>query len=173
MNIKLKKCLVRSWHKEDASSLTEHANNRNIWINLRDGFPHPYKISDAIKFIETAQTKKPETIFCIDKNDEAIGAIGYGLNRDVEKFSAEIGYWLAEKFWGQGIMTEVLKSVTQYAIKTHDLVRIYALPYGWNQSSFRVLEKAGYVLEGRMRHSAFKDGKFIDQLLYAYVSEKI
>jgi len=172
MNIKLKNCVIRSWREKDAESLAYHANNRKIWVNLRDAFPHPYTLSDAYKFIEFAKSKDPETLFCISKNNEAIGSIGHSLQHDVERFSAEIGYWLGGRFWNRGIMTEALRAVTKHAIEIHNLSRVYALPFEWNHASFRVLEKAGYILEGRMRCSAFKDGKVIDQLLYAYVKER-
>lgn len=172
MKIELKKCVIRSWNEEDAESLAYHANNRKIWINLRDAFPHPYTISDAYKFIELAKSKDPETYFCISKNNEAIGSIGFGLHQDVERFSAEIGYWLSEKYWNQGVMTDAVRTITQHAIEKHNLLRVHAVPFEWNHASFRVLEKAGYALEGRLRCSAFKDGKLIDQLLYAYVKEK-
>ena len=100
---------------------------------------------------------------------QAVGGIGFNLHTDVERVSAEIGYWLGEAFWNRGITSEALLAVTRYAVKEHKLTRIYAVPYEWNPASFRVLEKAGYVFEGQMRRSAIKDGKIIDQLLYAYV----
>jgi len=150
-------------------SITYHADNRKIWINLRDGFPHPYTFKDGEAFIKMALARKPESFFAIEVNGNAVGSIGFNLHTDVERVSAEIGYWLGEEFWGQGITTEVLIAVTKYAIKRHKLTRVYALPFEWNPASCRVLEKTGYVLECRMRRSAIKDGKIIDQLLYAYV----
>ncbi|MCK4835061.1 MAG: GNAT family N-acetyltransferase [Candidatus Aminicenantes bacterium] len=171
MEIKLRECTVRSWKKEDADSVARHADNRKIWINLRDAFPHPYTISDAQRFIDLCLSMEPETYFCIDRGNEAIGSIGFGILTDVARFSAEIGYWLGEQYWGRGIMTEALKAVTDYAFSNHGLHRVFALPYEWNQASIRVLEKAGYEPEVRMRCSAFKDGKLIDQFLYAYTRE--
>ena len=171
MKIKLGDFSVRSWRQEDAPSVARYADNRKIWINLRDAFPHPYRLADARTFINTCMSRKPETFFCIAHEDTSIGSIGFSVHTDVERFNAEIGYWLAEPFWGRGIMTGVLKAVTEYALSAHDLNRIYALPYEWNPASMRVLEKAGYICEGRMRHSAFKDGRFVDQLLYAFTRE--
>jgi [ribosomal protein S5]-alanine N-acetyltransferase len=167
--IELKNCLVRSYRPTDAQSLALHANNRKIWLNLRDGFPHPYSIENADVFIQRAIHATPESNFAICVNENAVGGIGFTVHTDVERISAEIGYWLGESFWGRGIVTESVKAVTEYAIKTHNLRRVFAVPYETNQASFRVLEKSGYTLEGRMRKSALKDGKVIDQLLYAYV----
>ncbi len=169
MHLTLKLCEIRSFRDSDAESLTRYANNRKVWINLRDAFPHPYTIDDANDFIKSSLFQDPETRFAIIVNDKAVGAIGFGLRSDVERVSAEIGYWIGEPFWKRGIATEAVKALTQYAIKQHQLTRIYALPFEWNHASFRVLEKAGYVLECRTRRSAIKDGKIIDQLLYAYV----
>jgi ribosomal-protein-alanine N-acetyltransferase len=169
VHIRLNLCKVRSFHLDDAPSIARYANNRKIWINLRDAFPHPYGINNAIEFISMVLSQKPETIFTIEVESEASGAIGFRLGKDVERISAEIGYWLAEPLWGQGIMTEVLNAVTQYALDHFKLERVFALPFAWNSASFRVLEKCGYQLEGRMRKSSIKDGKVIDQLLYAYV----
>lgn len=169
MHLTLTLCEIRSFRESDAESLAFYANNRKVWINLRDAFPHPYTIFDANAFIKSALSQDPGTRFVISVNDEAVGVIGFGLHSDVERISAEIGYWLGEPFWGRGIMTEVVKAVSKYAIKQYQLTRIYALPFEWNHASFRVLEKANYTLECRMKRSAIKDGKIIDQLLYAYL----
>lgn len=168
MDLTLAKCRVRSWREADAHSLASHANNRRVWINLRDRFPHPYTLDHAHQFIQAALASTPETMFAIAVDAAAAGGIGFTLHDDVERVSAEIGYWLGEAFWGRGIMTEALAAVTDHAIRAHDLTRVFAVPYEWNAASFRVLEKVGYVCEGRMRRSAIKDGRVIDQLLYAY-----
>jgi len=165
----LKTCIVRSWRTSDVDSLARHADNRKIWINLRDAFPHPYTKRDARDFIRTVRRRQPETLFAIAAADEAIGGIGFVLHPDVERVSAEIGYWLGEPFWGRGIATDALKAVTRCAIDTHKLTRVYAVPFAWNAASCRVLEKAGYVLEARLRNSAIKDGKLTDQFQYAFI----
>ena len=170
MHLKLDSCDVRSLRREDAESLAAHANNRDVWINLRDGFPHPYGRADAESFIEHC-LRTPETAFAISLEDEAVGAIGFVLGGDVERLSAELGYWLGESFWGRGIMTAAVGAVTEYAIREHGLVRVFATPFAGNEASVCVLEKSGYVLEGVMRRSAIKDGKIINKLLYAFVAD--
>ena len=169
MLLTLTTCAVRSWRTSDAESLLRYANNRNIWLNLRDAFPHPYTKHDARAYIRSMRDRSPETTFAIAVDDEAVGSIGFVLRTDVERVSAEIGYWLAEPFWGRGITTEALVALTRYAIDTHRLTRIYALPFAWNLASCRVLEKAGYILEARLRRSAIKDGQITDQMQYAYI----
>jgi RimJ/RimL family protein N-acetyltransferase len=169
MHIPLTHAEVRTWLASDADSLAVHANNRKVWRNLRDAFPHPYTLDDAHAFIQSALARTPESFFAIAIDGQAVGGIGFTLHGDVERVSAEIGYWLGEAFWGQGIATEALRTVTQHAVQTHGLTRVYAVPYEWNSASFRVLEKAGYVAEARLRRSAIKDGCVIDQILYAYV----
>ena len=169
MHLQLEFCDVRSLRPEDAESLAMHADNRDVWINLRDGFPHPYTLADAESFIERC-LQPPETTFAIVVEGEAVGAIGFVLGSDVERLSAELGYWLSENFWGRGIMTVAVSAVTEYAMRKHDLTRVYATPFTGNEASMRVLEKAGYVLEGVMRRSAIKDGKIVDKFLYACVA---
>jgi RimJ/RimL family protein N-acetyltransferase len=159
---------VRSWRSSDLDSLVEQADNRRIWINLRDAFPHPYTRRAGRAFLRRARTASPETMLAIAVKGAAVGGIGFKLHADVERVSAEIGYWIGEAFWGRGIATDALCATTKYAIETHRLTRIYAVPFAWNAASCRVLEKAGYVLEGRLRRSAVKDGLVTDQMQYAF-----
>ncbi|MBU0508765.1 GNAT family N-acetyltransferase [bacterium] len=169
MRIELSKCVVRSWEESDAPSLARCANNRNISRNLRDAFPFPYTEDDARSFIEMARGRNPDTFFAIEVEGEAAGGIGYRLQGDIDRVAAVIGYWLAEPLWNRGIMTEALAAVTDYAIREHGLTRVYATPFEWNAASMRVLEKCGYLCEGRLRKRAIKDGKVIDLFMYAYV----
>jgi len=164
-------CVVRSWRESDAESIARHANNRKVWRNLRDAFPHPYRLDDARQYIEMVMARDPETGFCIEVDGEAAGSISYHIRSDVERYSAEIGYFLGEEHWGKGIMTGALIAVTRHAFENHQLNRIYAMPYEWNPASTRVLEKSGYVLEGRLSRAVCKDGQVIDQLLYAITRE--
>ncbi len=166
----LPSCEVRSWQTSDVDSLARYANNRKIWLNLRDAFPHPYTKHDAREFLRAARQRTPETTLAIAVDGEAVGSVGFVLHPDVERVSAEIGYWLAEPFWGRGITTEALAAVTTHAIAAHGLTRIYALPFARNAPSCRVLEKAGYVLEARLRKSAIKNGEITDQLQYAFIA---
>src|SRR5262245_56865227 len=169
MLLRLNTCTVRSWETGDVESLALHANNEKIWINLRDAFPHPYTKQHAREFIRAIRQRSPETTFAIAVGEEAVGSIGFVLHPDVERVSVEIGYWLAEPFWGLGITTDALRAVTEHAIKAHGFTRVYALPFAWNAASCRVLEKAGYVLEARLRRSAIKNGQITDQMQYAFV----
>jgi RimJ/RimL family protein N-acetyltransferase len=168
MKLALTRCEVRSWRHDDLASLVRHADNRKIWLNLRDRFPHPYTTRDGREFLRMALAQRPETLFAIAVGEEAVGGIGFQMMHDVERVSAEIGYWLGEPFWGRGIVAEALTAVTHHAMETHGLTRMFAMPFASNQASCRVLEKAGYVLEGRLRRSAIKDGQIIDQMQYAF-----
>jgi RimJ/RimL family protein N-acetyltransferase len=169
--IKLPNCQVRSWETGDVDSIAEHANNREIWLNLRDRFPHPYLRSHAQAFIRQSRKTEPESNFAIAVGGKAVGGIGFHFQGDVERVSAEIGYWLGQPYWGRGITTEALVALTKYAITTHGLTRVFALPFAFNTASCRVLEKAGYVLEARLRRSAIKDGRVVDQMQYAFIPE--
>lgn len=169
MNLKLRSCTVRSWEWRDRDAIVRHANNRKVSINLRDRFPYPYTVNDARSWLEMVIGHQPETNFAIDVAGEAVGGIGFTLQPDVGHRSAEIGYWLGEECWGRGIATEALMAVTEHAFANYDLCRLFAHVFEWNSASARVLEKAGYAFEGRLRKSVTKDGQTIDQLMYAMI----
>jgi ribosomal-protein-alanine N-acetyltransferase len=169
MKLTLETCTVRSWDWRDRDAIVRHANNRNVSINLRDRFPYPYKLQDAQNWLDMVVGAQPETNFAIDVAGEAVGGIGFTLQPDVDQRSAEIGYWLGEEFWGRGIATEALIAVTEHAFANHDICRLYAHVFDWNPASARVLQKAGYEYEGRLKKSMTKNGQTIDQLMYAIV----
>jgi RimJ/RimL family protein N-acetyltransferase len=171
VEIKLPTCTLRSWQGRDRDAIVRHANNRNVSINLRDRFPYPYTMKDARIWLDMVVGLKPETSFAIAVGDEVVGGIGFTLQPDVGHRSAEIGYWLGEDFWGRGIGTDAVKAATEYAFASFDICRIFAHVFEWNGASVRVLEKAGYTFEGRLRKSVTKDGKTIDQLMYAVVRD--
>jgi RimJ/RimL family protein N-acetyltransferase len=167
MHLTLPGCTVRPWVEGDAPALVRHANNPRIAANLRDRFPHPYEAVHATTFLHWVRQQAVETVWAIDVGGDAVGGIGVELRADVERVSAEIGYWLSEEFWGRGIATSALSAVSPAVMRRFELTRLYALPFADNRQSIRVLEKAGYMLEGRLRHSAIKNGFIKDQLLYA------
>ena len=169
MRIEIGEWQVRSYHVDDVPSLARHADNRNISRNMRDTFPYPYTLSDANDWISLVMLQSPEVNFAIASADEVIGGIGLTFRDDIHRRSAEIGYWLGEPFWGLGIATAALRALTDYAFANHDIVRLDASVFEWNPASMRVLEKVGYVLEGRLRKSITKDGQMIDGFHYARV----
>lgn len=161
------KCVIRPWRRGDEPSLVRHADNRNVWMNVRDTFPSPYRISDARTWVEVATRVLSDQVWAIDVAGFAVGGIGLHPDQDVHRYNAEIGYWLGEEFWGQGIATEAVHAITRYALEQRGLVRVYAAVFEWNRASMRVLEKCGYEFEGTLRMSVFKAGRFVDQRLYA------
>lgn len=163
--------VLRPWREGDEPALVKYANNRNVWINLKDLFPHPYTMEDAEAWVQSQKDQDPPTNFAIANADEAIGAIGLRLQSDIYKRSAEVGYWLGEPFWGRGIATHAVRAMTEYAFEQFDLVRLYATVKEWNPASARVLEKCGFTREARLRKSATKDGQTGDLFLYALVRE--
>ena len=136
-------------------------------MHLRDRFPFPYGLEQARTFLGWISKQPAQTVWAIEVSGEAVGGIGIELHTDVERVSAEIGYWLGQDHWGQGIGTEALTAVTAEAFKQFEITRLYALPFADHAASVRVLEKAGYVREGHLRRSAIKNGKVRDQLLFA------
>jgi [ribosomal protein S5]-alanine N-acetyltransferase len=167
VEIQCPRVLLRPWRRGDEPALVKHADNRKIWRNLRDRFPHPYRWSDAEEWIRTIEDQgEPTLSFAIVLGGEPVGGIGFERFTDVEQRVAEIGYWLSEEHWGKGVATEAVAAATTYAFETFEIDRLYAGVFEWNPASCRVLEKAGYLLEARLRRSVFKDGQTIDRLLY-------
>jgi [ribosomal protein S5]-alanine N-acetyltransferase len=158
---------LREWQLSDADELVKHAGNFNVAKNMTDQFPHPYRLENAHAFIAIAQSAVPTRLFAIEVNGGAAGGIGLHPQSDIQRKNAELGYWLSEDYWGRGIMTKAVQQMVSYGFKTFDITRIYARPFGSNFGSQRVLEKAGFVLEGRFENALFKNGVFTDELIYA------
>jgi [ribosomal protein S5]-alanine N-acetyltransferase len=159
---------IREWRHADAAALARLADDREIWLGLRDVFPHPYGIGDALAFIALANEMVPPTYFAIEVDGVLTGGIGYTRRTDVERVGAEVGYWLGRAFWGRGIGTAALRLLTAHAFAAHpELQRLFAVPFSSNVASARVLEKVGYTREGTLRQSAIKDGRVLDQWMYA------
>lgn len=159
---------LRSWQMEDAYSIAKYANNKKIADNLRNAYPFPYAMEDALVFISGFREEDPSYICrAIEINGEAAGSIGVFQKDDVYEKSAEIGYWLAEPYWGRGIMTEAIRRMAALAFEKMDIVRIFAEPYAYNTGSRRALEKAGFTLEGVLKKSIYKNGKIHDSCIYA------
>jgi RimJ/RimL family protein N-acetyltransferase len=157
---------VRPWRKSDGDSLVQHANNANVAKQLRDRFPHPYTEADARAFLKHAAKAEDPSNLAIEVEGAAVGGVGYVPGYDVERYSAEIGYWLGEAFWGRGIASDAVALVTAHAFDALNYLRLFALPFADNTASARVLEKAGYVREAVLRSSSVKFGEPKDQLLY-------
>jgi RimJ/RimL family protein N-acetyltransferase len=166
------RCIVRTWRRDDLDGLVRHANNLNIAKHLRDRFPHPYTRSSGEAFLAHVAGEEEPSNLAIEVDGEAAGAIGFVPGTDVERFSAEIGYWLGEQHWGRGIVTEALVLVTQAVFDQLNLLRLFALPFADNAGSIRVLEKAGYVREGILRSSSVKYGQPRDQAIYARIYDR-
>lgn len=158
---------LRTWQLTDLDSLVGHANNKKIAAFLTDAFPHPYTKETGEKFIAYAQSTQPTTLFVIDIDGKACGGIGLHPQTDIQRFNAELGYWLAEPFWNQGIMTLAIQEIVRYGFTHLPINRIFARPFGTNIASQKVLEKAGFTLEARFEKTLIKNNVWQDELIYA------
>ena len=158
---------LRPWRISDLQGLVSLANNYNIAKNLTNKFPHPYTEESGRGFITFATTNDPPNVMAIEVEGKAVGAIGLHPQDDIMCRNAEMGYWLGEPYWGNGIITKAIKQMVEYGFKKFDIDRIYARPFGSNIGSQRVLEKAGFVLEGRFEKTILKFGQLEDELVYA------
>lgn len=163
---------LRPWTMEDADRLAQHANNYNIARFLTDAFPHPYSIEDAIAFLTAIAPIDPPTIMAIEVDGQTVGSISVSPQTDIHRKNAEMGYYVFEEYWGQGIITHAIREMVAYGFRTFDITRIFARPFGTNRASQRVLEKAGFELEARFPKALYKNGEFIDELYYGMTRER-
>ncbi|MDR0363876.1 MAG: GNAT family N-acetyltransferase [Bacteroidales bacterium] len=160
--------VLRKWRLEDAESLAEQANNIKIWNNVRDYFPHPYSLQDGKEYIGMVLSQSnPAVNLAIAVEGKAVGGVGMVIFNDVERVTAEIGYWLGERYWGRGIMTGAVKQMSQYVFQNFDVIKLFAPVFEFNTASMRVLEKAGYQKEAILKKAAVKNGKIIDIHYYS------
>lgn len=167
---------LRPWKDSDLNSLCRHANNIKISGMLTNRFPHPYTEEVGQKFIQMANSSNPILIFCIEVDQEAAGGIGIHPQDDIFFKNAELGYWLAECYWGRGIISSAINQITNYAFENLSIDRIFARPFGTNMASQKALEKNGFVLEARLKETIYKNGNYQDELIYGLrrkSSEKI
>lgn len=162
---------IRDWRLSDAEDLARAIGNKSIQDNLRDGIPFPYSPRDAEEFIGGVLAAPAGSLYAwaIQHEGRAVGSIGLTRQGNVHRLTAELGYYLAEPYWGRGIVTAAIVEACKYAFENTDIVRIFAEPFSHNQASQRVLEKAGFAHEGTMRKNVIKNGEILDMELYALV----
>ena len=167
-------CKIRKWKLTDAKDIAVALSNKKIQDNLRDGLPYPYSEKDGIDFISSMiSANEDETFaFAITLDDKVIGSIGVFRQQNIHRQTAEMGYYIAEEYWGKGIMTDAVKQICEYVFMNSDILRIYAEPFAYNTGSCRVLEKAGFQYEGTLRNNAVKNGKVIDMKMYSLLREE-
>ncbi len=168
------KCKIRKWKLSDAKDLTKALSNRKVQDNLRDGLPYPYLEQDANDYISSmlSANENDTFAFAITIDDKAIGSIGVFRQQNIHRQTAEMGYYIAEEYWGKGFMTEAVKQICEYVFEYSDIIRIYAEPFSCNVGSCRVLEKAGFQYEGTLRSNAIKNGKVMDMKMYSLLREE-
>ena len=169
------KCRIRKWELSDAKDLAAALSNKKGQDNLRDGLPYPYTEQDGKDFISAMlSADENETFaFAITVDNTVIGSIGIFRQENIHRQTAELGYYIAEEYWGKGIMTEAVRQICEYVFRESDIIRIYAEPFVYNIASCRVLEKAGFQYEGTLRSNAVKNGKVMDMKMYSLLKEEI
>lgn len=168
-------CRIRKWKLSDAADLAMAISNKKIQNNLRDGLPYPYTEQDGANFIsDMLSVDENETFaFAITVDDKVVGSIGVFRQGNIHRLTAELGYYIAEEYWGRGIMTEAVRQICEYVFDKSDIIRIYAEPFEYNIASCRVLEKVGFQYEGTLRNNAVKNGKIIDMKMYSLLKAEI
>ncbi len=172
MEISFEGIILRPWSINDAEQLAIIANNKKVADNLRDGFPNPYSLKDAIDWLNVVLPENhPPRSFAVTINKQLAGSIGIVAKCDIYRKNVEIGYFLAEEYWGRGIATRSIKAATSYAFKEFDIVRVFAEPFSDNQGSCKALENAGFILEASLRRNVIKNGIIKDSCIYSVLKE--
>ncbi len=168
------KCRIRKWELSDARDLAAALSNKKVQDNLRDGLPYPYTVQDGKDYISAmlSADENGTFAFAITVDNIVIGSIGIFRQGNIHRQTAELGYYIAEEYWGKGIMTEAVRQICKYVFSESDIIRIYAEPFSYNAASCRVLEKAGFQCEGTLRSNAVKNGKVIDMKMYSLLREE-
>ena len=165
----IKHLQLRAFRDSDAERVAALCNNKKIWDHLRDFIPFPYKVKDAEEFIKSCQKENPQTTFAIEFNGDVAGCIGLVKQHDIYSLTAELGYWLGEPYWGQGIAAKAVNLIVDYGFDHLNLVRIYAGVFDFNKPSQRVMEKAGFKLDCILEKAVFKNGKISDEYRYSKI----
>ena len=162
--------VLREWSKGDIEPLVILANNKKISDNLRDHFPYPYTLKDAEEWISLNETNLSITNFAIEVNNELAGGCGILLKEDIYRFSAEIGYWIGEKFWNKGLATHVVHLLIQEIKLRHPhIIRIYAEVFEHNKASMKVLEKNGFHLESIRQKAVVKNNIVMNDQVWVLI----
>ena len=158
---------LRPWCEKDLTSLVRHANNFNIWKNVRDGFPHPYTEEAGRSWLKIAMDETVNLLFAMEVDGEAVGSMGALFKDDVYRINAEIGYWLSEQYWCQGLVSTAIPLLVDHVFGNYpDIQRIYADVFSYNPASARVLQKCGFHLEAIHKNAVIKNGQILDEHRY-------
>ena len=167
-------CTIRKWRLSDAGDLAAALSNPKVLNNLRDGLPYPYTQRDAEDYIHAMLSADEDSsfAFAVTVEDRCIGSIGAFRQGNIHGRTAELGYYLAEEYWGRGLMTQAIGQLCRWVFAHTGILRIYAEPFSYNIGSCRALEKAGFHYEGLMKNNAVKNGKLLDMKLYALTRDE-
>ncbi|MBS1795317.1 MAG: GNAT family N-acetyltransferase [Acidobacteria bacterium] len=156
---------LRPWRIEDLEDVARAADNPRIRANMSDEFPD--SAEKWAKFLAAVVDNERILYRAVEIDGRVGGAIGIGPQTGVHRRNAELGYWLAEEFWGRGIITAAIREIVALGFAAFDIDRIFARPFESNAGSHRALEKAGFRLEARFEKTIVKDGALLDELVYA------
>ena len=173
--IRYGKVLIRSHYLDDAPALATLANNPKIAKNLRNRFPNPYGLEDAFSWLSVSLNRTPKINFAICTTDGTLaGGIGLILGTDVEHRNWEMGYWLGEPFWGQGLATDAATAFSRWVFKAFpEVVRLQCQIFETNLGSQRVAAKAGFTYEGNLRKAVEKNGQIMDLVVFSLLREEV
>jgi len=171
INLRFEIYQIREFLANDVEAIVKNANNREVSKYMRDSFPYPYSKDNAVQWIDFVKKNYSSLFFAIADENELIGGIGALPQTDVHRFSAEVGFWLGQSYWNKGIITKAVPVFCNYLFTKFDFNRLTANVFEGNEASQKVLEKTGFILEGKLRKSVFKENKFVDHYIYGLLKK--
>lgn len=150
-----------------------HGDNPNVARHLVAAFPRPYTLADAGSWISLCEAEPVPLNLAIELDAAPIGGVGGRIGVGEMRRTMSFGYWLGETHWGRGIATAVVSAYVPYAFSLADLQRIEAHVFAPNVASARVLEKCGFIMEGRLAQRVVIDGVCVDEIMYARLKNSV
>ncbi|MDP2562468.1 GNAT family N-acetyltransferase [Psychrobium sp. 1_MG-2023] len=159
------KITLRQFTDADRDLLVDYLNCSEVTQYITAAIPSPYTVVDANGWIEYAN--KTEYIYAIEYQGLLVGAISAQVGAFEYKRSAELGYWVAKRYWNQGIATQAVSLCCELLFTQTKLNRLFVSVVSENGASIRVLEKNGFKIEGILKQASFKEGVYFDEHLLA------
>ncbi len=168
--LKTERLTLRPFTQDDVPAVQLHCGSYEVALNTLM-IPHPYPEGAAAEWMAKHDDDFEQNRivhFAID-DGQLVGAMGLVMK---DEGIAEIGYWIGVPFWGRGYATEAARAVVRYGFEERGLERIFAMHFGRNPQSGRVLQKIGMEYEGTLRRHLKKWEEYVDLVCYGVLREE-
>lgn len=165
MILKTERLILRPWEESDAECLYHFARNPKIGP-IAGWSPHK-SVEESLEIIKTVFSKK-ET-YAITLEDRAIGCVGLLFYPNTNHYwgddGVELGYWIGEEYWGQGLVAEACEKLIRHAFEDLNISKIHASYRHENHQSKRVLEKLGFKYYCDMKNTDYSGKEILERAM--------